>query len=238
MGDVRATELDQLVGQRGSRFAAVRRHHHRLDFLAHLFVGNADHRDVVNLRVCHEMALGFLRVDVHAARDDHVRLAIGEVEIALGVEVADVADREEIAAIRRRGLLLVLVVVEARLGIGRRLEEDRAFAHGFGDRRSVVIEQMHLAAGPVSTDGALVRQPLLRADQRAAAFGARVVLLDRVAPPLDHRLLDGDGAGRRRVHGDAQLRNVVALAHRLGQRKQSFEMRRHPLRASSRSGPG
>ena len=47
----------------------------------------------IDLRVRDEHVLGLLRVDVHAARDDHVRLAVGEVQEAVVVEVADVAER-------------------------------------------------------------------------------------------------------------------------------------------------
>jgi hypothetical protein len=36
---------------------------------------------------------GLLRVDVHAAGDDHVGLAVGEVKVAVLVEVADVTER-------------------------------------------------------------------------------------------------------------------------------------------------
>src|SRR5436309_12043808 len=41
-----------------------------------------------------------LRIDVHATRDDHVRLAVGEVQVALVVEVTDVADRAHHAVVR------------------------------------------------------------------------------------------------------------------------------------------
>ena len=61
-----------------------------------------------------------LRVDVHAARDDHEGRAVGEVEVAVVVDVADVADRAHRAVARARlgGLLRVVEVLERR----RRLE--------------------------------------------------------------------------------------------------------------------
>ena len=64
----------------------------RVHLLAHLGIGDAEHRDVEHLRVGDEDVLGFLRIDVHATRHDHERAAIGEVEVALVVEVAHVAD--------------------------------------------------------------------------------------------------------------------------------------------------
>ena len=43
----------------------------------------------------HRLDLG--RIDVHAAADDEVRAAVGEEEVAVGVDVADVAEREVVA---------------------------------------------------------------------------------------------------------------------------------------------
>ena len=45
----------------------------------------------------HRLDLG--RIDVHAAADDEVRAAVGEEEVAVVVDVADVAERE----VRRPG---------------------------------------------------------------------------------------------------------------------------------------
>ena len=53
-------------------------------------------------------------VDVHAAADHHVGRAVGEEEVAVVVEVADVADGEGVVAPRALGLLGVVVVVEPR----------------------------------------------------------------------------------------------------------------------------
>src|SRR5262249_31331588 len=60
-------------------------------------VGDADHRHVDDVGMRGEDVLDLERVDVHAARDDHVVLAVGDEEIAVGVEVAHVADREVVA---------------------------------------------------------------------------------------------------------------------------------------------
>ena len=67
----------------------------RLDLLAHVVVGDAEHGDVGDLRVLEDLALDLGRIDVHAAGDDHVGLAVAEEQVAVLVEVADVADGEE-----------------------------------------------------------------------------------------------------------------------------------------------
>jgi hypothetical protein len=51
--------------------------------------------------------LGLLRIDVHAAGDDHERLAVGEVEEAVVVDVADVADGAHRPVGRHRLLALL-----------------------------------------------------------------------------------------------------------------------------------
>ena len=63
---------DQFVLQRLAGFRHVVRLHHGLDLFAHLLVRHAEHRDVGDGRMGDQHVLGFLRVDVHAAGNDHV----------------------------------------------------------------------------------------------------------------------------------------------------------------------
>ena len=63
-----------------------------VDALAPLVVRDAEHRDVEDTGVLVDDRLDLGRVDVHAARDDHVLLAVADVEVALLVRVRDVAD--------------------------------------------------------------------------------------------------------------------------------------------------
>ena len=64
-----------------------------------------------NVRVTDQNLFYFTRVDVGPARDDHVDLAVREVQIALFVEVADVAQGEDTR---------LEVRVTVRAGPGRR----------------------------------------------------------------------------------------------------------------------
>src|SRR5580692_9592175 len=89
--DPAVEEAEQLRGQLGARGDPPRRLHHRLDLLAPLLVGDAEDSDVVDRRVARQLRLDLGRVDVDPARDDHVALAVAQVEVAVGVEVADVA---------------------------------------------------------------------------------------------------------------------------------------------------
>ena len=63
-----------------------------LDLLAALVVGDAEDGDVGDRRVVDQHRLDLGRVDVHAARDDHVDLAVAQEQVAVVVEVADVAE--------------------------------------------------------------------------------------------------------------------------------------------------
>ena len=99
-----AAEGDQLLLQRLARIGHVARLHHGLDLFAELLVRHAEHRHVQHLGVRDQQVLGLLRIDVHAAGDDHVRLAIGQVQVAFRVHMADVAERGPalgVAALRR-----------------------------------------------------------------------------------------------------------------------------------------
>ena len=59
---------------------------------AQVLVGNTDHGSVVNRRVGDQEVLGLLGVDVRSPRDDHVGLAIREVEVPIVIEISDVTN--------------------------------------------------------------------------------------------------------------------------------------------------
>ena len=123
-----------------------------------------------------EQVLGLLRVDVHAAGDDHVRLAVGEVEVAVLVDVADVADRRAlpvgVAALGR--LRRVVVVLEVRWRPRTRPCRSRRSAPRCRRRRGCSsVAEDRLA------DGARVGEPLLGvAEREAVGLGGAVVLDD------------------------------------------------------------
>src|SRR5215207_2920801 len=89
-----------------------------LDLLAHVLVGDADDRDVEDLRVHGQTVLDLLRVDVRAAGDDHEGLAVGEVQVAVLVDVAEVPHGRPgrvLRVLRLTRLLRVVVVAERHL---------------------------------------------------------------------------------------------------------------------------
>ena len=76
--------------QRQARACAE--HEVRMHRLAPLLVRDAEHGDVDDVRMLFQDGLDLRRIDVHSAGDDHVLLAIADVEEALFVEIRDVAD--------------------------------------------------------------------------------------------------------------------------------------------------
>jgi hypothetical protein len=89
----------------------------RHDLLAHLLVRRADHRHVGDLGMADQQVLDLLRIDVHAAGDDHEALAVGEEQIAVLVDPADVAERRPAVLVAALGGLFRIVVV---FELGRR----------------------------------------------------------------------------------------------------------------------
>src|SRR4029453_2225529 len=67
------------------------RHDPRADLLAVLLIGNANHLDVLNLRVAVEKLLDPGRIDVLPAPNHHVFDAPDDVAVALGIERREVA---------------------------------------------------------------------------------------------------------------------------------------------------
>src|SRR5690606_39849847 len=93
MADMAAAEVDQLFLELRPRKAHVDGLDHRLHLLAEILVRYADHRRVIDLRVGDEQVLDLLRIDIHAAGDDHIGLPVGQIEEAVLVEIADIAER-------------------------------------------------------------------------------------------------------------------------------------------------
>ena len=216
----------QQVGfHRRAGFGGVQQLHHGFHRLAQLVVRHADHRDVGHLRVADQHGLGFLRVDVHAAGNDHEGLAVHQVQVAVGVHAADIAQRRP--ALRIAGLCgarRVVVVFELR-AVGK---VDQAGLAG-GQFAAVVVADVQHALRRAA-HRTWVRQPFLRGDAaEAVVLGAGVVLVHDRAPPVQHALLHLHRAGRGGVHRHLQRRQVMPQAHRVGQLEHAHEHRRHPL---------
>src|SRR5215469_3870769 len=91
VGDVAATEVDQLLRELRARIGAPLWHDERFYLLSELRVGYPEYRDVVDLRMRVEKVLDFLGVDVDAAGDDDEVPAVREVEITVRIQMPDVA---------------------------------------------------------------------------------------------------------------------------------------------------
>ena len=159
---------------------------------------------------CHadQRVLDFGRIDVDAARDHHVALAVAQEQIAVGVEVADVADADEAVAAGfaraprpcrdSRNPDTAICRMKISPGSltshgspsGRKIFDDAAF-----DRRG---RRCRVSPAPPG-----------RMPHRNAGFGRAEIFVDHRAPPVDHRALDLRRAGRRAMDDEAQRRQVV-----------------------------
>src|SRR3984957_9843763 len=159
-----------------------------------------DHRVDQVVRPQHPLELG--RVDVEAARDDHVGLAPGDVQVALGVQPAGVTGEDPFPAERLRGLLRA-VPVPPGLRVGPHddlagLARGQAAAGGVDDP-----DLGHRGLAPArALDAFLAREQVavvLRGQdgELTAGLGQPVALLHVAAEP-DERLLD-DLLGDRRA---------------------------------------
>ena len=81
--------------------------------LAPALIAQADDRDFAHLRQIVDDALDLGGGDVLAAGDDHVLLAVGQIQKAVCVEIADIAAAEPVAEEGGRGLLRVLPIAAA-----------------------------------------------------------------------------------------------------------------------------
>src|SRR5205814_1470140 len=103
--------LAELAGEEGAEFIDGERRRARAQRdegfgrLAAVIVGNADHDHLEHGRVGVDRLLDHLRIDVEAAGDDHVLLAVDQEKVAVVIAVADVAGQEAVADKGLRGFL-------------------------------------------------------------------------------------------------------------------------------------
>ena len=171
--------------------------------------------------------LDFGGIDVGSARDDHVDLAVAEEQVAVLVDQTDVAHREELTDAVALGLLLVLVVGEVARLHGHVHGADHV---GLLDAHAVVVEDGDLRYRPRLSDRPGLLKPFLGGDQGAAALGSGVVLVDGIAPPLDHLVLHVDRTGSGGVDHVLEGRHVVLGPGLLRQGEETVELRGHHVR--------
>ena len=127
--------------------------------LAAIGVGDADHDHFLHRGMLVDRLLDHLRIDVEAAGDDHVLLAVDQIEIAVLVHVADVAGEKPVADESLGGFLRPVPVA---LGDVRPLDADFAdFARRQHLRRIVQRDHVHLDAGQHQPDRARLVRSLL-----------------------------------------------------------------------------
>ncbi|MNV80543.1 hypothetical protein D3C71_1741550 [compost metagenome] len=128
------------------------------------------------------------RVDVHAARDDHVRGAVADEQVAIGIEVAEVAQRDPALAVDGAARGVVVQVGEVR--VSRLAHVDQA---GLARRARLArfVEDAHAGRvdGTARRAGAL-RGVLGRGHGNHAGLARRIGLVDDRPEPFDHRPLD------------------------------------------------
>src|ERR1700687_620528 len=103
-----------VIGERGFELRAdvsdVQRHprfrfHYGHQRFPKFIVGNAEHRAVVDAWNRMQRGLDFGGIDVDAARDHHVALAVADEDIAVPVDLADIARSDEPVAFDLGALL-------------------------------------------------------------------------------------------------------------------------------------
>ena len=195
--------------------------------LAEIVVGNAEDTAVGDAGNLQKLGLDLGGIDVHAARDHHVVAAVAEIDEAIRVLVADIADADETVAFGLAALLVVAVIGEVEPG-GQAHVEIAGFALGHVSAILVEDAELHILHG--AADRAGMGEPFgRRAEHHGAGFGGAVILVDDRSPPFNHRALDVRGTGRRGVDDELQRGEVVLPADLLRQLQQAHEHGRHHL---------
>jgi hypothetical protein len=152
------------------------------DLLAPFVVGDSEDDGLGDGRMFEQHRLDLLRVDVDASGDDRVVLPAREEQVAVFVEVAEVADGERVVPPRGSGLALVTPIPEP-LGPPT---PDPHLSHFVGRYLpAVVVQHEELRSGEGGADAAGFAQPLGRGDARRLSLRRPVELPYR---PLGERI--------------------------------------------------
>ena len=190
-----------------------------MDRLTPLLARDAEHRGLVDVRVELQRGFDLGRVDVHAARDDHVLLSITDEEVALVIAVGDIAHGlPALPVVGEEAIVLLVVVVEDRRAADEELA--RVVRPRPGDLPAVVVEQANLDQRRRLPARSRLPQLVLRLEDAVhAQLGGSVHLPQRVGRKVGQievleREGPGGGVGDHALHG----RSVVAALHLIRQR--------------------
>ena len=199
--------------------------HHRHQRLAEFVVGDAEHRAIMHAGNRMQRGFDFGGIDVDAARDHHVALAVADEDIAVLVDIADIARGDESVAFDLGALLRLVVIGEIRIACYARID----FADlALRQNSSIVADKTQLGARRNLADRARLLQRVLRIGEGdRAGFGRAVEFIDHRPPPFDHRALDVGGTGGGGMNDMMQRGHVVFPAHLFRQFHQPNEHRRH-----------
>src|ERR1700759_1962722 len=85
--------------------SAVMEHDHSVNPLAPFFIWETDYRDVLDLRMRTHQRFDLGWIDVLTARNDHVALAIGKMDVAFGITPGHISDGAVVTSKRFSGFL-------------------------------------------------------------------------------------------------------------------------------------
>src|SRR5882672_1000364 len=177
---------------------------------AELFVRYAEHRAIAHPRAIDQHVFDFGGVDVDAARDDHVALAVADEQKAVRIEEADVAACHEPAAIDLLSLVRPAMIGEIRIGPGA--QKNLADA-GRPDLVGILVVDPDFRTRHGPADRAGMGQPFRRiATHSGTGFRRTIGLVNDRAPPSDHLAFHIRRARRTGMGDPAHRGNVVALA--------------------------
>ena len=191
--------------------------------LAEILVRNADHQTRQHRRMFGQRVLDLGRVDVAPAHGEHVDPTVGQIQVALLVEPAQVA--KGVPAVTGSRGAADVAVGRSAAGTGTHVDLPDHTRRALG---TIVVEHLHFARHHPAHRAAM-SQPLDTADEgESLKFGAAVEFPHHVrAEDLDPRLLDGGRTRRGQVPPPSYRRQVIAVRIGAVHRQQALHDGRH-----------
>ena len=226
-GQILTAKSHQRFREFGPSVVPAYRLHDSAYFFSEFLVRHSNDRNICYERMGYQQIFSFLGIDVYATRNNHEGFAVGKVEKPVVIKTSYIPERRPIRMGRvasAGSLFRVVMVLELVLA----LEIYSAFL-SIRYFITLVITNVYWPQKRTSY-GSRMSEPITATDvAEAVSLRTRVILMQNLAPPLDHLPLYFYRARCGSVDRRAHRRDIIFGPHLGRQLQHAHEHGRHPL---------
>ena len=182
--------------------------------LAHLRIRDPEHRRIHHRGVGNQRIFRLLRIDIHAARNDHIGFAVRQMQIPIRIQIPHIPQRRPpVRMIRLRRQRRIVVIRECR-PIREIHRPDAPVRYKLAALIINDFDRPHHRQPHAAT----MREPFRRGDHRhPIRLRPGIIFQQNGPPPGNHRLLHIRRAGGGGMNRPFQRAQIIPCPHRLRQ---------------------